>query len=297
MYAQRLTTLTAVILVAALAVIAFASPVSALSHHSTRHVRELSTKLEAIRERMRERDESWMKRHKLDYPPHKTFKQREWFYYIHRPQGSCPFLESFGDKWLCYADRFATYSDCLIYSFGTRDLKATKDFEFELNKIAPNCEFHLFDPTLEDNTVSELVDALPSNFHFHSWGLGPPLSTKITAFKTLGETVDAVGHGGRRIHDLKVDIEGSEWTALLSGLKEVMARGTRVDELHVEVHMSRHMMPQSPSWEQVALKMFDGISDLGFIMFHSEANPHRPAEVFEISWIHQDAMEDAVNFS
>ena len=47
------------------------------------------------------------------------------------------------DNWL-----FPASSDCLVYSFGIGDLAGHWDFEKEYAAFAPNCEIHMFDPTL-----------------------------------------------------------------------------------------------------------------------------------------------------
>jgi hypothetical protein len=143
------------------------------------------------------------------------------FRYQHNwnPDFSCFFEKSIGDmgeghKIVCDPHRLPP--DCLVYSFGSN---RQFGFELGLNGHAPQCEIHIFDYTdYSKNMRRQRVNAT-----YHAWGLKPSYASNGTwskkypqtqpmgsIFKTFQETVAELGHEGRRIDILKLDVEGSE---------------------------------------------------------------------------------------
>jgi hypothetical protein len=149
---------------------------------------------------------------------------RHWQQDNWNPDFFCPFARSVGGvgdgaKVICDPHRLPLDS-CLIYSFGSN-----RQFQFEigLNQQAPQCEIHIFDFT----DYSRAMTRQRVNATYHAWGLKPSNTTKAfgrrtwverfpqvfpegNVFKTFQETVNELGHSGRRIDILKIDVEGGE---------------------------------------------------------------------------------------
>ena len=115
-----------------------------------------------------------------------------------------------GHKWICDSHRFP--SDCLVYSIG---FEGDFHFELDLNRVAPQCEIHTFDP----KDYSQALTFYGAKAMFHEWRLGTSYHTprrllvggsggggrivrsygnfqlNITT-KTLRETMKELGHEG-----------------------------------------------------------------------------------------------------
>lgn len=118
-----------------------------------------------------------------------------------------------GGKWVCDPHRILSTSSssennnkdhsCLVYSIGSNG-----DTSFELavkRDISEHCEIHTFDMKNYTETV-ESVGAI-----FHPWGISntPQKDRRGRVFKTLAQTVQELGHQGRRIDIFKIDCEGT----------------------------------------------------------------------------------------
>ncbi|KAG5183432.1 methyltransferase domain-containing protein [Tribonema minus] len=145
------------------------------------------------------------------------------------------------DHAICLDDWSPGQGNCLVYDFGIRE-----NPEFgEVMARTFNCEVHAFDPspiTLKWFPTSE-VAKLP-NYHFHPYGVAgtdgiiqlheydwgqvsivrdiyPPKQPKDffnLPVKTLGTIMQELGHEGREIDMLKIDVEGSEFSVLEDAL-------------------------------------------------------------------------------
>lgn len=109
-----------------------------------------------------------------------------------------------GPKWVCDPHRIAQQqAPCLVYSVGSNGNvmfeKAVKQ------QISPDCEIHTFDLTTYNKRNGDFAQALKGYATFHNWGLGTAeqAATKKN-FKTLEQTVKALGHEGRRIDVFKI---------------------------------------------------------------------------------------------
>ena len=124
---------------------------------------------------------------------------------------------------------------CLIYSFGARG--GDYSWECEMSEWLPLCELHIFDPTLANSGSASASMRRRWGDRFHEIGLaatrhsranggmGGTIGSTSTSRLGLGAQVDgagrpmlplveimaSLGHTGRRIHYLKVDIDGEEW--------------------------------------------------------------------------------------
>jgi hypothetical protein len=169
-----------------------------------------------------------------------------------------------GGKWLCDMHRLPA-SGCVVYSFGSnRDIK----FERGVIQVAPQCEIHIFDPTVKDVPLD-----LPPQAHYHTLGLGAH-NGKIDLgvqfpdceLKTLLSIMRELGHD--HIDVLKVDIELSEWAVVhqwaLEGLPPI-------GQLAIELHLGfDHKPPAFPLSDLIFL--FDFFESRGFRLFAREPN-------------------------
>ena len=150
----------------------------------------------------------------------------------HEPEWACPDDEimprgHFGDghKWMCGLKLAPPASPCLIYSFGSAGEDA---WERSMATRLPHCEIHIFDPSLGEAGAADMRKRVAVyNASFHATGItGSAANMKHeprrrTAHKygwklqTLSETQKALGHVGRRLNYLKVDVEASEWGVFL----------------------------------------------------------------------------------
>jgi Methyltransferase domain len=206
------------------------------------------------------------------YPVKQTYYQRNW-----DPDFSCRFENSIGQtegdghKWVCDPHRLADKKGCLIYSIGSN---GQFEFEVDLQRLLPNCEIHIFDPTDYSQAMSE--QGL-NGANYHAWGLEPSYGKPVKRsrrfkklkFMSLRKTMDLLGHKGRRIDVLKIDCEGCEWAAL----KDFFDQDIR--QILVEVHGVNDMTEQ----------FFNDFHDEGFAIFHKEANLYAYGACMEFAFL------------
>lgn len=134
------------------------------------------------------------------------------------PDFSCEF-EDFvgpggdGGKWICDPHRISQ-ENCIVYSIGSN---GKFDFEEHVNLVLPQCEVHIFDFT---NYEQKMLNEGKVNASFHAWGIKGNDGTvnahakRAKNMKSMKETVQDLGHVGRRIDIFKIDCEGCEVCAL-----------------------------------------------------------------------------------
>lgn len=184
------------------------------------------------------------------------------------PEFSCSYEASIGvpdsdgQKWVCDPHRINDRKDCLVYSIGSN---GNFDFEEDVHRRLPNCEIHIFDPT--DHSQGMWNRGLNGS-NYHAWGLessyGQPVpssrlvlgNTAGLRFLSLPETMELLGHAGRRIDIFKIDCEGCEW----STYKDVLEQDIR--QVLVEVHFVNDL----------TLPFFNAFHDEGYVIFHKEPN-------------------------
>ena len=180
-----------------------------------------------------------------------------------------------GHKWVCDPHRLKEYDDCLIYSFGSNN-----DFRFErdLQLTAPNCEVHIFDPTDYSRSLASDPRWKSLNATYHAWGIQSSYETfpnetephiyratkaqlnrkhrNPLVFHTLAESMELLGHTGRRVDVFKIDCEGCEWKSYHDFLKADLR------QVLIEVHEVVH----------VTYNFFEDLHQAGYVMFHKEPN-------------------------
>jgi hypothetical protein len=120
---------------------------------------------------------------------------------------------------------------CLVYSLGSNN---NVDYEQSVHREI-GCETHTFDPTLDGPFEGKAYSA------FHPWGIGRDSEEREfdgTTFATVSvaTAMKKLGHDGRRIDLLKMDIEGAEWEALPELFGQIASGAVVVDQIQVEVH-------------------------------------------------------------
>ena len=165
--------------------------------------------------------------------------------------------------------------NCVVYSVGTRD---NPSFDIAMGRYG--CEVHSFDPTLDQQGLSKVVQQLglaANNVTFHDVGIGgrdftaargtapwqwPGLgygrssNSKVWTLRTLESLMHQLGH--KRIDVFKMDAEGAEWPVLehlLSGewARERLAAGSIIRQLILEVHLLPRPDPSRPGgWQKWA---------------------------------------------
>lgn len=156
-----------------------------------------------------------------------------------------------GGKWMCDPYGLRKERECLVYSFGSNN-----DFRWEstVQKIAKNCEIHVFDHTVEQSKA-------PHGIHFHGYGL---TSYESGTLKTLRTIVSELNHEGRTLDVLKVDCEGCEW----STFREWLTSAVYINEVLVELHAGTQEPHTNPFARQFMLEMYKN----KMLIFHKEPN-------------------------
>jgi len=251
-----------------------------------------------------------------------------WWLEFWDPTWSCPFERKLknvvtptrkwpqpigeGGKWVCDVPVLASQDSCLVYSFGSHG-----DLSFEEGVLAaiPHCEIHVFD-------FFDYGAASKGNIHFHTAGVagrtyhhsfdkaaanlkGMTFPKEGVDMMSIPDLVRELGHGGRTIDVLKIDVEGSEYGILdnpdmWSGLKEL---GTDVRQIQLELHLAA-IGKDSLLWVdktfvtgEDADKLLRTLTENGFAMFHKEVNTHPSANLYgcEMSFVRVDIKCDGPN--
>ena len=192
-------------------------------------------------------------------------KIRIWDYF--GPAYNCPSKERVGKigdggKWLCGVRTWLREKpNCVVYSFGS---KGEVSFELGVASKLPNCEIHIFDPTLTHEQKS-VVNSVPGAV-FHDFGLGGEngvlswgrhlswiqKTKKVYPVKTLKTIMSELGHPW--IDVLKVDIEGGEWKVFEDLLREFAF--VPVGQIQIELHFLGEVQPVLDFFKNVMLKKF-----------------------------------------
>lgn len=201
-----------------------------------------------------------------------------------------PYRWGDGHKWMCDPAR-RRGSDCLIYSFGSN---GEDSWERAMAAAHAECELHTFDPTLGAEGTRRMVERSRAyGAVFHALGLSGadrapkgqklrlPTNESAGQYLTLRSIMRLLGHTGRRIDFLKVDIEGSEWQVFLGaeeasapseGIFAACAAGSlRLDQLLIELHTDLHKTTVASDFDR-AERFFRAADRCGLKIFSKEAN-------------------------
>lgn len=165
-----------------------------------------------------------------------------------------------GPKFICDPHRLVQVvkkrnETCLVYSVGS---KGRFEFENGLVEFTGNdCEIHVIDP-------GNYARSTPKNMHYHQWGIISSYDKSYNPvirhgeFRTMQETVKALGHSDRVIDVLKIDCEDCEWY-------------TYKDWLEFDI---RQILVETHNTPNQTCDFFDGLINAGYVMYSKEPNIH-----------------------
>lgn len=210
-----------------------------------------------------------------------------WYFNFWEPNWSCALEERVmwmpdtskvtagdGGKWVCDVPALMHKPNCLIYSVGS-----SGDFRFEvglLELMDGRCEIHVFD--IDSFGNKGYPEKYFNQIHRHVWGLSSVDEVvQGKTLKTMASTMKELGHTGRTIHMLKMDIEGWEIGMLDNPLfwSELDKTGSDIEQLLLETHMAhfvRLTYAEKHEKGRVMDNLLRNLTAQGFAMFHKEIN-------------------------
>lgn len=231
-----------------------------------------------------------------DLKPHEASPQDIIDYFHWTNRSSCGLVHDFGgviqrnpsgldgQKAVCLDSRAAPRAGkCLVYSFGIHN-----EWSFDDAMEQYGCEVFAFDPSMsrKDHDRSPKI-------HFYRQGLGnrdyiDQAHWKISSLSSIYRY--QLGHEGRVIDYLKIDIERAEWDVLPQILQSGML--SKIRQLAVEFHW-----PGNDTLDKYRslFAILKSLEDAGMIRFDSKTNPWFTDQIpilnnytgpvgFEIAW-------------
>lgn len=189
------------------------------------------------------------------------------------------------------ADGASGRDSCIVYSFGSNN---DVSFERAVKSAAPGCKIWTFDPTIDKTTGAGGMMGYPTGvvteaereglLTFMSIGIAGADGSFTFGNKTfptlsLASIRSRLGHVGRLIDVLKIDVEGSEFGVLAQdapiGSRRTAAGGGSlalgsIGQLLIEVHSRRFVMIAA---------LMRRIRQHGLMMFSKEPNLWAPPQV------------------
>ena len=207
------------------------------------------------------------------------------------PTWTCPIDEKFGHhgaegwrdgaKWVCNP-QIIEENRCLVYSFGSLG-----EYDFE-NTISSrkHCEIHVFDPfnvgspPKDQRITVHKVGIAEVSKDIHQRLRNGSLSNDVVIMKSLPDIVRMLGHEGRNIDILKIDVEGCEYGVLdnASMWQELKNLKVSFDQVLAEIHIAG-VNRESFFWRGGVQysgtdvdRLFRALTMEGYAMFHKEGN-------------------------
>ncbi|KAJ7147281.1 methyltransferase domain-containing protein [Mycena filopes] len=188
------------------------------------------------------------------------------------PVFSCPFevwrVGTMGDggKWVCGLQRATQQPNCVIYSMG---VERQSSFEQEVLRQSERCQVYGFDFSVSQWGPELRADiAVNSRAHFYPWKMGGvdnhAASPKEYSFQGI---MKELGHDFVDIW--KIDIEGSEFSALEAVIKSFKGRPLPFGQMEIELHIG-----YSPGMNTIGAidKWWTMLEDAGLRPFWTELN-------------------------
>jgi len=167
-----------------------------------------------------------------------------------------------GPKFVCGKDVLASTEDCVIYSIGSN---YDFSFEYAVNRIAPQCEIHTFDGTL-NLTKRALPEGLEEkNIHFHNWNIvsdcrSEELAKLNSPSHCVSDSLQKLNHHeSTTITWLKIDCEGCEFTVI----PKFAESSVKTHQIMIEVHGTDAQKVES---------LLSSLHNAGMMIFHKERN-------------------------
>ncbi|XP_042857315.1 methyltransferase-like protein 24 [Penaeus japonicus] len=179
-----------------------------------------------------------------------------------------------GDKWVCTDEGVGPAArDCLVYSFGIN-----YEWSFDDAMAERGCKVFSFDPTMQspDHQRSENVMFLKlgiSNFTGHQVIAG--VQSKVAR---LPDIMARLGHTGREIDYLKIDIEGMEVAVLQDLLLRDPDILASVKQIGMEIHPGFYKDEDVTKPDNIFHQywnLFQLLDCMGFRLIHWNKNEYK----------------------
>lgn len=187
-----------------------------------------------------------------------------------------------GAKYICNQHHLARLPSCLYYGFGVAN---EISFDLEISKTL-DCEMFVFDPTPSVATSGIVHRLSEAEIFYHSWGIGKTddqiqLEGQMVPAYRLATIMQMLGHTGRVIDILKIDVEGAEWDVLEDLLAECDPEQPVAYQLLVELH--------GPTLARI-LPLRRHLERCGYRMFSKDTNFHC-LNCLETSYVHVNFLK------
>jgi len=201
-------------------------------------------------------------------------------WYVAEPMYSCEHTERFGDivgdgaKMVCNPHHLKQQKSCLYYGFGVDgEVYFDEAWTAWLKDEGLTCDMHAFDPVDGVTQGSMPAHLKAMNVAFHPWGLNDKDGNfSIGWSQHMGFTLETIkarlGHSGRTIDILKLDIEGSEWAVFNHIFANCERARPVAHQILVELH-SPHiskLLDLVETWDRCGYRIFS--KDLNYYCLH-----------------------------
>ena len=166
-----------------------------------------------------------------------------------------------GPKFACGSGVLASTEGCIVYSIGSN---YDFSFEYAVNRLAPQCEIHTFDGTLDLSKRALPKGLQERNIHFHNWNIvsdcrSEELAKLNAPSYCFSDSLQKLSHHESTITWLKIDCEGCEFTVI----PKIAESSVKIHQIMIEVHGTNALRIQS---------LFGSLHDAGMMIFHKERN-------------------------
>lgn len=212
-------------------------------------------------------------------------------WYLAQPTYACEHAARIGDvlgdgaKFVCNLHHVKQQDSCLYYGIGVDGEVYFEEAFVPMTADKP-CEMHAFDP-VDGVTKGSMPQHLKDmGIHFHPWGLNDVDGEFDIGWSThqgysLATIKQKLGHVGRMIDILKMDIEGSEWRVLASLLSECDRAAPFAHQLLIEFH--------SPHYQNL-MNMLDKLDSCGYRVFYTDFNLYC-LHCVELALVHENFLK------